>query len=789
MNFPSLTGNPVYYRTYSRFVNGRREEWVDTIDRVVNGLAELGKLTIAEIELIKSEALGLRMLPAGRSLWCGGTNWAKRPENFSSNYNCSSFRITSFERMACMMDLLMQGVGTGTVLEPDCIDKLPIITTKVDLKIVGVPGDLTSVEDTHVFRKDDKACIVVGDSRQGWVNAFLEVMEAAVYGSDRLILHIELGRIRAAGSKIEGFGGVANPIGLVAMFEAMVRILNSAVGRQLTSVEACLIMDEASMSVVAGGVRRSASMRQFASDDKLAAVAKDNLWVETDGEWSIDPLRDAHRMGNHTRVFHTKPSLVECIESVAKQYNSGEGAIMWAGEAVTRANADLLDTDTSRRVFLAEYNMHGRDCAADYLEDRSGALMPVDELADRLNRYGMNPCAEIIGNNFMCNLADVHLSQFDNPLDLEAQARSFKAASIVVCSHLHHKFVDPIQQNSRELDPIVGVSFTGLFDFFVQAFDVDWLRWWEQGRQSEFEMSDKGWSKCLAIGELFGIDIKKPTTDKEYDDFYHEGNIYRALESAYLAYWKNIVVENVGVYCSKHNLKVPNRCTTVQPSGTKSLLTGSSPGWHPPKAAQFIRRITFSRENPVAMACLDYGYNVIPSVTDKDENGNLLNDPFDPRCAEWLVEVPIETNWAHIEGVESINISKLSALAQFDFYMSIQQNYTTHNTSATIELEHHEIEPLATAIYESIQEDDGYISAALLRRFDAGSSTYPRLPFEPIDRAAYLRLVDDVANRRKSQDFGALLAHYDRGLLTPNPETAGCDSDKCLIIELPQTAA
>ena len=29
---------------------------------------------------------------------------------------------------------------------------------------------------------------------------------------------------------------------------------------------------------------------------------------------------------------------------------------------------------------------------------------------------------------------------------------------------------------------------------------------------------------------------------------------------------------------------MPNRYTTVQPAGTKSLLTGASPGWHPPKA-------------------------------------------------------------------------------------------------------------------------------------------------------------------------------------------------------------
>jgi ribonucleotide reductase class II len=57
-------------------------------------------------------------------------------------------------------------------------------------------------------------------------------------------------------------------------------------------------------------------------------------------------------MSNHTRVFHTKPTLTECIDSVRKQYYSGEGAIQWAGEAVARANADLLDTPYKKSVFL-----------------------------------------------------------------------------------------------------------------------------------------------------------------------------------------------------------------------------------------------------------------------------------------------------------------------------------------------------------------------------------------------------------------------------------------------------
>jgi hypothetical protein len=97
------------------------------------------------------------------------------------------------------------------------------------------------------------------------------------------------------------------------------------------------------------------------------------------------------------------------------------------------------------------------------------------------------------------------------------------------------------------------------------------------------------------------------------------------------------------------------------------------------------------------MACIDYGYAVVPSQSDKDENGNLLNDPFDPRCTEWLVEMPVEVSWANVPGADEIAIEQFSALAQFDFYMQVQQHYTAHNTSATIEFREPELESLAIA--------------------------------------------------------------------------------------------
>jgi adenosylcobalamin-dependent ribonucleoside-triphosphate reductase len=292
----------------------------------------------------------------------------------------------------------------------------------------------------------------------------------------------------------------------------------------------------------------------------------------------------------------------------------------------------------------------------------------------------------------------------------------------------------------------VGVSFTGLFDFFVAAFGLNWLRWWEAGRPET----------------LLGVEFKRQ-------------------EREYLTRWKDIVHRVVWEYCDSRGLKRPNRCTTVQPSGTKSLLTSASPGWHPPKAQRFIRRITFGKNDPVALACIDYGYNVVPSQSDKDENGNLLNNPFDRRCTEWLVEIPVAVPWADLPGSNEVEISKFSAIAQVDFYMQVQNFYVSHNTSATIELRENEIEALGTRIYEAIRDDQGYISAALLARFDA-HQTFPRLPFEPVTKQQYEQLMEEVERRRQTNDFQAALSRYDSTeLIEAGP--AGCDSDKCLFSE------
>jgi ribonucleotide reductase, class II len=751
-DFPASApaANPVFYRTYSRKLATGRESWHQVAERNLEGLRRLGNLNDDEVALLRRMQQQQKALPSGRWLWIGGTPWIEQSENFSGAYNCTSTNLVDWEAFGLMMDLAMMGCGTGAIIEPRLIDRLPVVRNRLAItSITNIGSTPAGQRQEHTSHSIDghRVAIKVGDTRRGWVDSYQLLLELC---SDTrfdiavpIEISVDLSDVRPVGETLKGFGGMANPVKLKDLYGRVALILNRAQGRQLTSVECCLLIDEAAVTIVAGNIRRSAGMRQFAADDLAAAGAKDNLWQQDGaGNWRIDPERDALRMANHTRVFHTRPSLEVVLEAVTKQFHSGEGAIQFAPEAIARSNADLLPTPELRQEFVGIYCDQGREQAAQWLKLHHPGL-EADELEHRLGRYGLNPCGEILGADFHCNLAEIHLNQI-HPTDFQAQEDAFRAGAIAVACLLNHRFEVERYRQSRAWDPIVGVSFTGLFDFFVHAFGTPWLHWWEAGRP-----------------------------DSE------EGRAFKAREAEYLARWKRIVHEAVWEYCDRHGIRRPNRCTTVQPAGTKSLLTGASPGWHPPKAQRFIRRITFRKNDPVARACMDYGYAIVPSQSDKDEQGRLLDDPFDPRCTEWLVEIPTEVSWANIPGADAVEINNFSALAQFDFYMQVQSFYTAHNTSATVEFRENEIEPLAKAIHRAIDEDQGYISAALLARFDA-NATFPRLPFEPIDALVYRQMNQEIESRRRISCFFEALKQYDCSeMIEAGP--AGCDSDKCLL--------
>ena len=410
-DFPSTApaANPVFYRTYSRRTAAAgRESWQEVVERNLAGLHRLGHLSDDEVDLLRHMQLQQKALPSGRWLWIGGTDWIADPENFSGAYNCTSTNLVDWDAFALMMDLAMMGCGTGAIIEPHLIERLPAVRNELVIDVIsdiGVTPAAQRQQRTSHRIAGHQVTIKVGDTRSGWVDSYRLLLELSSDGrfSGPVHVTVDLADVRPVGESLKGFGGMANPVKLRDLYGRVAQILNKARGRQLTSVECCLLIDEAAVTIVAGNIRRSAGMRQFSAEDSSAAGAKDNLWQQDgDGNWRIDPERDALRMANHTRVFHSRPSREVVLEAVTKQFQSGEGAIQFAPEAIARSNADLLTSPELREEFVGIYCDQGREEAGRWLQLHHAGI-DADELEHRLGRYGLNPCGEILGADFHCN--------------------------------------------------------------------------------------------------------------------------------------------------------------------------------------------------------------------------------------------------------------------------------------------------------------------------------------------------------------------------------------------------
>jgi len=753
-----ITFNPVAKRTYCRNLGNRRETWDEVARRSAHGINVLSN-GYADEEEIYNQIYNLKTFPAGRWLWVGGTDWVFRPENHMGAFNCIGMHLDQLEDFRNVFDLCCQGCGVGEVLEQANTDKLPKVINGVGVDTslpeeIGINwrdnSDKLEHNDLFVYHDDveeevTSAHLVVGDTRECWADAIFVLLSlattpVALNEQSFVPVFVDLSEIRPAGTPIKGFGGVANPVGLPKMFERIGEIVSGRQGCKLTDEDCALIVDEGAEAVVAGNVRRSAGMKQFDAD---APNYKEQLYTQdSDGNYQIDPQRQALRMSNHTKVYHKAPTLEEIENAIANQYQTGEGALMYAPASIARANADVLDTKEKRQNFIIAYET-SRDLGAGYLW-KQGA--PFDELSHRNSRYAGNPCLEIIGSDFACNLSEVQLVNAD-PNDLDDLYNRFYQATLMGCAMLELDFPFDKLETSRQLDPIIGVGFTGWFDFCVKLWGDDWLAWNFAGRP--------------------------------------ENKHFETEEANWLTWFNEIVNETVTEYCNARNIKRPNRTTTIKPSGTLSQLSGACPGGHPSKAKYFIRRITFSSSDPVAKACRRSGYNVVPSQRCIDGNGNLLDDPDDPRVDEWLVEIPVEAEWAKYAD-KDWDTQELPAISQYKIAMMLQRNYAEHNVSYTIEFDEEEIKGLAEAIHQDIM-DGNYISFAMMQRARADqlSHIFPRLPYEPVSENEYVERLSELDLYGEDRPFDAILTEeYQKATLEDTSDNGeqGCTTDKCQVL-------
>ncbi len=284
----------VYYRSYAKWIpaEGRRETWVETVDRYVHFMQEnMGSgFTDREYAEVRDAILRHEAMPSMRLLQFAGK--AARTTNICA-YNCSFIAPRTIRDIAEIMYISMCGTGVGFSVESENVQALPQIARQTGAKL-----------PVHV----------IADSKEGWADALTLGLSAWYGGSD---VDFDFSRVRPAGSRLKTMGGKSSgpePLRALLSF-ARERILKKQ-GRRLSNIDVHDIICKIGECVVAGGVRRSAMISLSDLDDEAVRDSKKGQFY----------LSEAQRMlANNSAVYLERPDTRTFLDEWTALVKSGSG--------------------------------------------------------------------------------------------------------------------------------------------------------------------------------------------------------------------------------------------------------------------------------------------------------------------------------------------------------------------------------------------------------------------------------------------------------------------------------
>lgn len=279
---------------------------------------------------------------------------------------------------------------------------------------------------------------------------------------------------------------------------------------------------------------------------------------------------------------------------------------------------------------------------------------------------GMNPCGEItLGDGEACNLSELILPNLISTQELYDCAKLQYRVQKLICNlkYLYPSTQEIINRNQR-----IGLSVTGV-------------------------MQDHPFSG--GISETMEI----------LDGLYRELRRYD-MEYSISRGWNPSV-----------------RLTTVQPSGTKSLLAGVTHGINPYWSDFAIRRIRMGSNEPLVNVCRSHGYHVEPQI-------NLDGSPSpDTMVVSFPVKAP--------KGAQIAN--KVTAIEQLEMIRQMQTFWADNSVSNTVTYKLEEFPDIM--IWLKRNYDNNIKSASFMRHQDHG---FIQAPYEPITSEQYAEMMSKV---------------------------------------------
>ena len=282
--------------------------------------------------------------------------------------------------------------------------------------------------------------------------------------------------------------------------------------------------------------------------------------------------------------------------------------------------------------------------------------------------WGTNPCCEIALRPFQfCNLCEVNASDIESQEDFDARVKAASFIGTLQAGYTDFHYLRDIWKRTTEKDALIGVGMTG-----------------------------------IGSGVVLGYDMKKAA--------------------------KMVKEENERV-AGLIKINKSARTTTVKPSGTSSLVLGTSSGIHAWHNDFYLRRIRVGKNESI------YSYLAI-------NHPELIEDEFFRPHDTAVITIPQKAPEGSIVRHESVfqMLERVKKVSQEWIKPGHRNGQNTHNVSATVSIKEEEWDLVGDWMWNN---RDFYNGLSVLP-YNGG--TYTQAPFEDCTKEDFERLVKTLSD-------------------------------------------
>lgn len=436
-----LMSQAKFYEGYSRWNEelGRYETWEESVTRVMNMHRNYYKDAMTpELSNLIDEAESLYKLKyalgAQRALQFGGEQLLKHQMRM---YNCTSSYANRAAFFGELFYILLCGAGAGFSVQKHHVAKLP---------------------DIHERKKQAKG-YVVDDSIEGWADALSVLMSSYFKGGgthpefEGRKVYFDLSGVRPKGAMISGGFKAPGPEPLRRSLDKIEHLIQGRVlagETRLRPIDVYDIAMHAADAVLAGGVRRSATICLFSPDDDEMIKAKT-------GDWYIT---------NPQRGRSNNSAVIVRDEVTREQFSYFMESIKQFGEP---------------GFYFVESTEHTTN--------------PCVEI-------GMFPQIDGVSGWQGCNLTEINGSKCTSREEFFKACRAASIMGTLQAGYTDFKYLSDTTKKIFDREALLGVSITGWMNNPDVLFDADVQR---QGAEVVKDVNEK-------VASLIGINPAARTT-------------------------------------------------------------------------------------------------------------------------------------------------------------------------------------------------------------------------------------------------------------------------------------